>query len=428
MLRTRLLPVRDLAIDLNNFRTVVQPNELEATKAMISISPDYFWGLMESLLEDGYLPTENIVVLENSSGKYDVKEGNRRVASIKIMLGLIDKKDLGLPQQISDKINGLPKEFISAISAIPCAVYQQSEASIVDKIVANTHGKAEKAGRDAWEAVARARHNRDKNGQAETALDLLEKYLLHATNCTQEQKDRWAGKYRLTVLDEAIKRIATRFSVQSSPDLVRSYLALPLRKQLDDVIYAIGMETLTFPGIRESDDFALRFGIPPLNQPPANTSAAATATSGGVSGAAPTRGGPTGGGLTSGAGTNPNSAASNNSSAGAAGSGGAISGARAGGRVSTSATNDEKSVRKSLRELKLYGPNRAKIDTLRKEMLKLKLQDNPIAFCFLLRSVFEISAKVYCQDHASQPNSPKAVKADGNDRSLSDVLRGELSG
>ncbi|WP_175774020.1 hypothetical protein [Burkholderia multivorans] len=64
MSKTMLLPVKDLTIDLHNFRTVAQRSELEATKAMISISPDYFWGLMESLLDDGYLPTENIIVLE----------------------------------------------------------------------------------------------------------------------------------------------------------------------------------------------------------------------------------------------------------------------------------------------------------------------------------------------------------------------------
>jgi hypothetical protein len=74
MSKTTLLPVKDLVIDLYNFRTVAQKNELEATKAMISISPDYFWGLMESLLDDGYLPTENIIVLEGSEGESKGRE------------------------------------------------------------------------------------------------------------------------------------------------------------------------------------------------------------------------------------------------------------------------------------------------------------------------------------------------------------------
>lgn len=38
---------------------------------------------MESLLDDGYLPTENIIVLESPDGKMVVREGNRRVASLK---------------------------------------------------------------------------------------------------------------------------------------------------------------------------------------------------------------------------------------------------------------------------------------------------------------------------------------------------------
>ena len=89
--------------------------------------------------------------------------------------------------------------------------------------------------------------------------------------------------------------------------------------------------------------------------------------------------------------------------------------------------NDERSMRRSLRTLKLFGPNRSKVETLRKEALKLKLKDNPIAFCFLLRSMFEISAKAYCQDHASDPTPPKSTKADGTDRTLSEVLRDVVS-
>jgi hypothetical protein len=36
--------------------------------------------------------------------------------------------------------------------------------------------------------------------------------------------------------------------------------------------------------------------------------------------------------------------------------------------------------------------------------------------------MFEISAKAYCNDHAGK-GGPSAIKADGNDRTLVDVLR-----
>ena len=65
---TNLLSVKQLKLDLNNFRTVPQKNEISAVHAMISINPDWFWALMESLLADGYHPTENIIVLKSGKG------------------------------------------------------------------------------------------------------------------------------------------------------------------------------------------------------------------------------------------------------------------------------------------------------------------------------------------------------------------------
>lgn len=83
--------------------------------------------------------------------------------------------------------------------------------------------------------------------------------------------------------------------------------------------------------------------------------------------------------------------------------------------------NDEKSVRRALKALKITGQNRAKLVTLRIEAGKLKLKDNPIAFCFVLRSMFEISGKAYCEDHAAS-GGPTAQK-NGVDKSLVNLLR-----
>ena len=81
MLTTRHCDVADLRLDLRNFRTVPQKSELAAVRAVVSANPDWFWALTESLLDDGYLPTENILVLENGTpgSGLVVKEGNRRI-------------------------------------------------------------------------------------------------------------------------------------------------------------------------------------------------------------------------------------------------------------------------------------------------------------------------------------------------------------
>lgn len=86
------------------------------------------------------------------------------------------------------------------------------------------------------------------------------------------------------------------------------------------------------------------------------------------------------------------------------------------------AIHDQKAVKQTLRKFRPVGDNRQKVETLRKEALELNLEKNPLAFCFLLRSMFEISAKAYCDDHKAS-GGPSTTKANGDNRSLVDILR-----
>lgn len=59
---------------------------------------------------------------------------------------------------------------------------------------------------------------------------------------------------------------------------------------------------------------------------------------------------------------------------------------------------------------------------LLKEIKRLKIADHPHAFCFLLRCLFELSAKAYCADHSSS-GGPEIINKKGYDKSLADLLR-----
>ena len=78
------LLVKNLDLDLSNYRVTKQKSETAIIKAFITAGPSKFWALMNSLIDDGYHHTENIIVLKNGS-KRVVKEGNRRIASLKII-------------------------------------------------------------------------------------------------------------------------------------------------------------------------------------------------------------------------------------------------------------------------------------------------------------------------------------------------------
>ncbi|MCW0221258.1 MAG: hypothetical protein OJI67_23240, partial [Prosthecobacter sp.] len=80
-------------------------------------------------------------------------------------------------------------------------------------------------------------------------------------------------------------------------------------------------------------------------------------------------------------------------------------------------STDPNSVIRKLKNLKIRGANREKVATLRDEATKMKVVETPHAFCFLLRSIFETSAKAYCIDH-----NLSYAKSNGKDRTLLELL------
>lgn len=271
---------------------------------------------------------------------------------------------------------------------MPCAVYQQNESAAVDRIVQLTHGKGEKAGRDPWSAVPRARHNRDRNGESEPGLDLLEKYLKHGQNITPYQKQRWAGEYSLSVLDEATKRLAPRVGVASSRDLADGYPKIKYRAALEKVLHDIGSEMVGFEEVRRAD-FAVADGIPaPTSQTSANAASSGSAA---------------------GQGTSSGTEQGSSSTKGAT-------------KRKAVSIDDPRAVSRALKKFAPVGNNREKVVKLLNEAKTLNVDRYPLAFCFLLRSMFEISAKAFCQDYANA-GGPAMSKASGEERKLAEVLR-----
>ncbi|WP_155634127.1 nucleoporin [Burkholderia territorii] len=406
-------PVKKLKLDLANYRTLRQSDERHAIEAIIAINPDWFWALTESLLETGYLPTENILVQKGSGARPSlvVKEGNRRISALKLIHGLIPVDGLPIPQNILDRIENISASWKRENSNVPCAIYEPEEAETVNRIRSLTHGKGEKAGRDGWTAVARARHNRDENGASEPALDLLEKYLEHGKNHTDTQAQRWAGDYPLSVLEEAAKRIATRVGAVNGPDLAKKYPKIKQRTEFDNIIRDIGLSIVRFDSLRHRD-IAGEYGIAP--DP---TQAATDTTLSGKNGQSKgTASGSNGPGSSAGA-TGTGASTGNGPASGSKGRAAAAAGGK---NVVAVAVHDPRQVARTLKKFAPRGINREKLASLLIEIKLLKLDKNPIAFCFLLRSMFEISAKAYCLDHKADGLS---VTKKGIDKPLVEVLR-----
>jgi hypothetical protein len=392
---TESLPVSKLSIDLNNFRTTKQENEADAILALIAIDTDWFYELARSLMTDGYLLTENIVVLKERS-QLTVQEGNRRVAILKLAFEYSDRSAFSLPDDIEQLIGGVSAEWRKQNKKIPCAIYSANEREQVDRIVSLTHGKDEKAGRAKWKAIARARHNRDRKGKTELGLDLLEKYLLKHGQITPETAKVWAGDYPITILDEALTRYCGNFGFESSLELVSNYPKVNKHKSIiDKLVIEIGRGNLPFKSIRQAS-FATSFGLPkPKPSPQSDGVVPQVGMAAGSVQPEPKNAPPP---------TAPPSKPTSKA-------------------PPAKSSKTQAALVQKLQSLTLNGTNRQKMRALVDEMISLDLNTHPYAFCFLLRSAFELSAKAYCLDLGGTPGAPTLTKSDGKDRALLDVLR-----
>jgi hypothetical protein len=394
-----------LKLDLSNYRTTRQDNERSSVEAIIATNPDWYWSLLGSLLESGYLPTENILVQKASGSRPSllVVEGNRRVSALKLIHGFIPTDGLGVPKDLLQRMSAISQLWRKDNSRVPCAIYEPYESEVVKRIRSLTHGKGEKAGRDAWTAVARARHNRYENGGNEPALDLLEKYFTHGKNLTKRHGQQWAGDFPITVLDDAMKRIAPRLGLASGTELGKTYPKIKFRKEVETIIHAIGMQELRFEALRaKHKDVIATYGIPEKNDQEASS---VVGTKGNTGVGSPSA-------LFHGTAAAPPS----NASLGGAAPDAAPS------RDNRTAVpiSDPRHVTRSLRTFRPRGAGREKVASLLDEAKVLKLDKTPFAFCFLLRSMFEISAKAYCDDYKA---SGLSYVKDGKDKKLVEVLR-----
>jgi len=408
MPRIRQVALADLRLDLKNYRTTPQATESEAVRAIIGAKPEWFWALCNSLLEDGYIYAENIIVL-NQDGVFVVKEGNRRIAAMKIISGLTPREVFDPPRDIADRLRDIPSRWVEDHKNVPCAVYEIEESNLVDSIVSLIHGKGEKAGRDKWSAVARARHAGRASPGSEPGLDLLEKYLCDGQNIASDQARKFGGDYPLTVLDEFLSRYHTRYGFANARELADSYPSIGSRGSIEAITLNIGIGTLGFEEMRDGSTSLERdFGLPPAPQTtgpagvPPSTGQPTPPIGTPTASPHPPMGGPQPAPVPTPQPLPP-----------------APTPPRPPAAVPVA---DSREVKRKLRELRPTGPGRAKIATLLAEIRKLKLDDHPHAFCFVLRSLFELSAKAYCGDNAAT-GGPSCTKTDGSDRKLVEVLR-----
>ncbi len=129
------IKLSNLLLDPNNYRFLDNPNYkkkikskyhlLDVQKATLKLlEQDKRYQLSElkkSILSNGFVPMERIVVIEYEHKKnlYLVIEGNRRVAALKSLL-----------EENKEGVTDLDKDQIKSFSEIPCAILQATSGTI----------------------------------------------------------------------------------------------------------------------------------------------------------------------------------------------------------------------------------------------------------------------------------------------------------
>lgn len=399
---SKLVSVSSLNLDLENFRSQPQKSEIDSINNLILASPEWFWGLINSFLEFGYDSLEGIGVLRTESKKLIVLEGNRRIAALKIVLGLVNRKKISIPPSIIDKISVASDDLLLALRKVPCYIYDLNERADLERIINRTHSPEDKAGRLSWESISKARRSRSQ-GNPEPELDLLEHIFRIGNNHSESMASKWNSKYPYTVYTETISQTAKTLgiSIYDLRDRYPNDIPEDIVKLIDKLIPEIGNGEIQFADIRTgrkiNPQFYLDYGFYKLPETPTPlTSEERTSSE-----EEPTIG-------------NPPSAEVDTPSFGTSEPDPTPNPPR----VSSPPFGSPRHIDSLLKDLKPKGIEFAKIRSLIDELKSNHTDKTPNAFVVITRCIIELACTLYCEQ-----NSISLVKQNGSEKKLVDIIK-----
>lgn len=389
------LSLASIVLDLDNFRTMHQPDEAAAIFAIIQASESKVRNLAKDIAETGLSLANNIVVvsMEDEQGKYVVMEGNRRISCLK----MIENPEL-VPSS-----NPQLKNFFQSLAAstnadwraqnlenINCVVCSEAEAL---REVERRHATGQDGvGLENWEAMARLRLSR-KLGIPVPMLEIVEAFISADSSFNNTVRQALFHAYPITTFERWFIPLAS-FLGTTPEQLAADYPTHPKKQSIDKLLRHIADgETVTSRTHEKVKDHIL----PAL----ANVYFPASPPAGSVSSAPPASGG-----------AQPNPVPPPAATA----QSGSTSSATAPSNSSQAARGNSPSIRKVnkfnqvVKNFSARGADHQKIQTLIDEIKRLKIADHPHAFVMLLRSIIDISVHSYCNANGIQTQIPAGTR------------------
>jgi hypothetical protein len=246
------LTLDELQLDLENPRISKAESQREALQKIIEDQDVKLVVLAESIVADGLNPMDRWLVLKSSTevGKYVVLEGNRRLATIRLLNNRHMLSSLEVRTLVKKRLEDLAGQFdLDRVSPIACF-------EIGDRVSAaawlNQRHTGENKGRGivGWGGVATARfRGRDPALQA---LDLV----LEHGDLSEDEKELVEDHFPITTLERLLSTPAVRNMIGADisesklkTDLPAEEIIKPLRRMVLD----LATETINVSSLKNRD-------------------------------------------------------------------------------------------------------------------------------------------------------------------------------
>jgi len=172
-MKTKIIKVTNLFLDLDNFRFEHQASQLDAIDKMVEKHKDDLYRLAVDILENGLNPTDMPLVIKSDDGdnKFIVMEGNRRITTLKILLNpdLIDGKHLALKKKFVKLVAENESSLIRSVECGVCESIEEAYLWIVRKHANGLHG----IGTEQWTSIQKQRFDVATKGKTSMALQVI---------------------------------------------------------------------------------------------------------------------------------------------------------------------------------------------------------------------------------------------------------------
>jgi len=200
------LDASELLLDLENPRISKAGSQREALQKIIEDQDIKLVVLAESIVTDRLSPMDRWLVIKSPSeeGKYTVLEGNRRLATIRILHNANVLHDLEVRSPIKKRLQALAEQF-DLKTIIPIDCFEVSERAEAATWINQRHtGENKGRGIVNWGGVATARFR-----GSDPALQALELVLMYG-DLSEGEKEIVEDHFPITTLDRLLSTPAVR--------------------------------------------------------------------------------------------------------------------------------------------------------------------------------------------------------------------------